>query len=369
MRNKKTLSILACFILIIVIVMAGCGGGDNNNAGGSSSNDIDPNQTWNLTLSEQIPETQHLAELEAIAFANIKERTNGQVNITGYYNNSLLEGSNQYSGVAQGMADFCFYQIDANTGSQILCPVFSLPVIGNRPTPDKIRPVYQEFFETHPEFQEENHKSGIHVVMVSSNPPTILHGVEKVVNTPQDMNGMKIISTARYAPMINAFGSSIQMPVSEYYSSLEKGVAQGQYTHFSAAHVFGTLELLKTHTFSGDTISSGFGNQGYTYIANLETWETLPEEYQDIITEELIRCTAQSVLNDMEDVENYSKEAIDRGDAMVYLSSAEDQAPWRDAAQLSVEAWLSDCEAAGYNKADCQKLYDDLQVAVAAISH
>jgi TRAP-type C4-dicarboxylate transport system substrate-binding protein len=373
---KKILTMAICIVTGLAPVLTGCGnsgsggdigGGSSSDPGGSSAaSDIDPNQKWDLTLSEQISETEEFAKYQAEAFENITDRTNGQVTITGYYNNTLLEGSNQYSGISQGMADMCNYHVDANTGAQTLTPIFSLPSIGTKPTADKLTEVYQSFFDSHSELQAENEKNNVHVITLCSDPPSILHGAGKVMKLPEDMKGLKLISGARYSPMIGAYGASLQMPPSEYYSSVEKGVAQGQFTSFFAANLFGTLELLKTHTYAGSTDSSGFGNTGFGFIMNLDTWNSLPEEYQNIIKEELVEACRRSVEHDMADVEKYTQFAKDRGDTFVYLEDEATLDAWRAVAQLSADAWLDQCADAGYDKAACQSLYEELQKAIAA---
>jgi TRAP-type C4-dicarboxylate transport system substrate-binding protein len=365
--GKGKWRVLVSAMLLVAMLLAACssGSGDtttagSSNGGGVSSGDIDPDQVWELTFNDQMPETEVLPTAELEAIANIEERTNGQVKITAYFSSTLLEAANQYSGIAQDMADISFYQIDANTGAQVLNPVFSLPVVGTRPPAEVMQKIYQEFFDAHPEFQEENNSKNVHMMAVGSNDCSILFGVSKAYEKPEDLNGQKIISTARYAPMVNAFGSSLQMPVSEYYNSLEKKLAQGQITHYAAANAFGTLELLTTHTFAGETEESGFGNQAYGYLINLDVWKSIPEKYQKIMAEEFSNASLNSILRDKERLADIKQKCKDRGDTFVFLDTAEKIAPWQEAVQLSVDAWLDTCEAAGYDRAECQKLYDDL---------
>jgi len=92
----------------------------------------------------------------------------------------------------------------------------------------------------------------------------------------------------------------------------------------------------------------------------LDVWKSIPEEYQKIMAEEFSNASLNSILRDKERLADIKQKCKDRGDTFVFLDTAEKIAPWQEAVQLSVDAWLDTCEAAGYDRAECQKLYDDL---------
>ncbi len=360
MKTRRIVSLLLCVVFLLAFATA-CGnqGGAAPAAPGSNDGEM---PYFELSYNDHMAESSNFGIAVNEAIANIKERTDGHVVITPYYGNTLLEQNNQYAGVSQGMADISVYTIDSNTGTQVLAPVFNVPYASTKPTQTELSRIYSEFFDDYPILQEENAAKNIYVMSAYALPASQIHAVKDVIETPEDFAGMKVIGSARSAPMINLTGACLTMAVSEYFNSLEKGVAQAHITGFVPARAFGVTDLLTTHTLFGNEYS-GVQNTGSLFIINKGVWDSLPKEYQDIIQEEYRAAHLKVADLDSADTAVIYNEIVERGDTIINLTG-DQLIPWREACEVCLQQWLDEVEAAGFDRAEAEAMYNDLQARI-----
>ncbi len=172
-----------------------------------------------------------------------------------------------------------------------------------------------------------------------------IHTINKAIKTPDDLSGLKIISTG--GPFASAItksgGAPLDVPVHEYYTSLEKGLADGIVTHPGLLIAFRIAELVRYHTFFGD---AGVTTRNSIFIFNLDSWNKLGPD-------------GQKVFNDLEPVvmemvaKGYDAElgifydiAQKAGHTITNLTPEEIKV-WSDMYATEHEEWVAKCEAAG----------------------
>ena len=112
----------------------------------------------------------------------------------------------------------------------------------------------------------------------------------KVITTPEDLKGMKIRvpNSSMYINLMNAMGGTpVPLPFGETISAVQQGVVDGLEGNMNAYSTNGSAEVAKQMSFTNHLI----GTCG-AYI-NIDVWNSLPEEYRNIIQEEFTAGAAE----------------------------------------------------------------------------
>ena len=107
--------------------------------------------------------------------------------------------------------------------------------------------IYPQLLEKFPQLKAEYR--GLMVYGLSAITPAILVPLSKEVRVPADLKGVKITpATEEIAQMVIAAGGApVNLVVSDWYTSAEKGVTTGFINAFGALMAFRVMELLKFH--------------------------------------------------------------------------------------------------------------------------
>ncbi len=104
------------------------------------------------------------------------------------------------------------------------------------------------------------------------------------MRTLEDIKGMKIAITGKYAPIVKALDAvPVEVPIQDWYPALERGVVDGCLNHFAVLRVFKLLDLLPNHTVFGP---GGINMGAVGIIMNANTWGSLPKDIQEAFFED-----------------------------------------------------------------------------------
>ena len=152
-------------------------------------------------------------------------------------------------------------------------------------------------------------KYGIHVLALDFNVGFRSMQTNKVINTPDDLKGMKIRvpNSSMYINCMNALGATpTGMAFSETISAVQQGVVDGLEGNINAYSTNGSAEVAKVMSLDRHLI----GTCG-AYI-NIDVWNSIPEEYRNIIQEEFdkgaIELTDFTIENEASTMERMEKE-------------------------------------------------------------
>lgn len=321
-----------------------------------------PAKVFNLKFNDWGPSGIGIGKLHSEAAKLIEERTDGNVKITCYFGQALLNYPDTYRGISSGIADISLYVIGATPGTHVINEVINLPFMG-LPDMDGGAKVFADLRQKYPEFDEENAKSGTMWLDARMMAAYQLHLVDKPAKVPEDLAGMKVIAGAAYTDMLNSVGAvRLQMGPPDWYMSLERGLAQAQFLHWAAVYEFATTELFKYHTQFG-TGGTGMGAIGF--LVNLDTWNKLPPEYQKIMQDTYIWVNEESIVWDKGVVEAGKKLAKESGQTITELTPEEIK-PWADLMESYHEQWITDAEAKGWTRA--REIYNETRRLAAEYS-
>jgi TRAP-type C4-dicarboxylate transport system substrate-binding protein len=341
--KKKVLLVTLALLMAITLVAIGCG---------------PPREEEVITLkfNDWGPPGIGIGELHQQAAQKIEERTNGKVKVDCYFSQSLLAYGDTYTGVSDGIADITLYVVGATPGVHALNEVFGLPFIGDIPDMRAGSAIYRQLLEDFPELDEENAKMNTKWLSIRVMPPSQLHTVDKPVKTIGDIKGMKVITgVGPLADMINANGASaMQLGPPDWATSLERGLADAQFTHWAAVHDFQITELFNYHTHFG---GAGSGLVPIGFLVNLDTWNKLSSDEQDVIIDVYDWVNEESLTYDIDLVETAVDEAKAMGHTVIELTPQE-IATWAEACQPYTEQYLEETEAKGW---PARKVYEGLK--------
>ena len=274
---KKLLALL----LTLVMVVALCSVGTTAFAADKDDFHI------TLKLSHVFAPTEQLTvEMEQVA-ARILERTNGAVEIQTYGSSQLAVYKDNLQQVVDGShwiaCEDPSYLADYNINFEaLIAPMLysNLQEYSYVCQSDVVKALCQDI--------EDNY--GIHVLALDFNVGLRCMQTNKVIVTPDDMKGMKIRvpNSSMYINCLSAMGATtVAMPFGETISAVQQGVVDGLDGNMNAYSTNGSAEVAKQMSFTNHLI----GTCG-AYI-NIDVWNSLPEEYRDIIQEEFTAGAAE----------------------------------------------------------------------------
>ncbi|MFA5906186.1 MAG: TRAP transporter substrate-binding protein [Desulfobacula sp.] len=227
-----------------------------------------------LKLAHFMP-PMHIQHVKAFEpFANkVTELSKGEVKITIYPNAQLGNPKTMVDSIRMGVTDIGFVLPSYVPGRFQRSSIFELPFIFNSATH-----VTKGFYDIYNEFLAEDYKE-FKVLWVLSSPLSQVHSVEKPIISIKDFTGKKIRSgNAMESDAITLLGGNpVGMPISDFSTSLQKGVVDGGFTPYAALKSQKLIDVTKHITefnFSGSLMC---------VLMNKEKWDSLPENAKKII--------------------------------------------------------------------------------------
>jgi len=270
---KRILPLVVLLPLLLLLFMAGCAAGIVPEQKDAAEGEA----VYSLTLAHFQPAT-HPVETVLIQgwIKAVAEATGGRVEITSFPAGTLLPGSGIFEGVVDGAADLGHSVYAYTRGRFPVIETFLTPGIPysnarvsdwvamegiNRLDPDELREVK-------------------HLFTFSAGRGDLM--TQLPLRTLEDLKGVKIGATAgQFADGLRLLGAgSAVFTMPEQYEALARGLTQG---------VLGPMEVLRSFRlaeFAGHvTVTPFLYNQLLFLVMNLETWNSLPADLQQIIEE------------------------------------------------------------------------------------
>jgi C4-dicarboxylate-binding protein DctP len=284
----------------------------------------------------------------------IEERTNGRVKVNCYFSQSLLKYMDTFRGISAGLTDISLYvSLPIHEVNRIL----GMPFTG-LPGMLKTAKIFRIMLKQYPEFNQEFEKSGVKWISIRAMPANHLHLVKKPVKTPQEMKGMRIIGDPILADQFKQVNAAVlQLGPPDWYSALERGVAEGHMLHLAAAYEFKLMELFKYHTLYGDGAG---GASPIGFAVNTKMWDSLPPDIQKTIVDVYDWANEESLKWDVGIVETAIAEAKKAGHTITTLSPSEIKI-WIDWAKPANVKLLAEIESKGW---PARKIFEGYQKVI-----
>lgn len=276
MKNWKKPLALMCSAIMCIGMLSACGGGGGSSDGSQSSGGgSDDGKVYRLSLSfhdsSQAVKTQFVQKWAD----DVKEATDGRVEITVYAGGTIASSTDALDAVKQRTADMAICFTSFFPGQFPLTEVVSLPMTGISNAVQATN-VLWDLWEESEELQAE--LADYKVLMLYANPNNII-GTTKPVYTADDMKGLKLrVSSGTPSDMSAAWGATpMSISSSEIYQSVEKGVLDGYLIDYTGVNAWTLYEVTDYYT------EMPFYVAPWTLLMNMDSWNELPEDLQEII--------------------------------------------------------------------------------------
>jgi len=368
MLKKRGMSILLVIALLVVFaalpLLSGCSqqgsqqssnqpaAGDNGKAAAPAA----PAKQEVIEINMNFTTPENINEPFKNFVKAVEEKSGGRVKFNVYYSNSLVPVNEIPKAVSTGVADMSACPPYVFPSVFPLCgEITGLPFLG-MPSMDAAYDIYMQLFEKHPEMKAEFEKLGIKVLGGYMMPPQqIMNATDKRIVNPSDLKGRKIISPkAAFGKIISAAGAApVSQNVSDYYMSLERGVAEGVATHIPSTFAFGLAPLIKQVVVFGE---GGLNMDMFFFVINQGVWDKLPDDVKAIFEEEMVNLHNAEAAQLEVMMKDYTEKLIAQGTELTYLTP-EQIAEWEKIAKPVHEEIISGMENQGMPAA--RAIYED----------
>lgn len=280
---KKIVSVFLAFYM--VLSLAACGGSSNDASKKNSENAVANNEStlpsdeiYNWDFFFSLPQTYTRNEGLLAFVDNIKERTDGRVNISVYSAGELpYTGTEAIDICAAGTVQMS----DANTaniaGSSKTGSICTYPFLASDWAS------FHKMMDTiTPYFSEEMSARGIHVLFFMPDSLQYMFGMGNSLESWKDMKGRSMRGQNSYMQEFASLvgSNSVSITSNEIATAISKGVIDSFVTSSM------TTESSAYYEFIDWANTTPFSCNGSFIMVNQNAWDSLPEEYRKIIEEE-----------------------------------------------------------------------------------
>jgi TRAP-type C4-dicarboxylate transport system substrate-binding protein len=306
---------------IAVLALSACSGGGGS-AGGSSGGtleDMDP-----ITLVYADLGTEAGTGRPFYAWADeIEEKTDGKITFEPYFASTLVPPTETLSAAQNGTADVAFVLADAVASD---LPVISwMAKMGSLSSSTRPLATIQgaaaptDFAMTNPEASAQFSDAGVKLLwaqLVDSRNGLLC--VDPVTSL-EDAKGKRVISYAfSESELIELGMTPVNLPTTEWYEALQRGVADCLSATEAGAIDYGILEVAKHWTYS-QTV----GNIGAYMVVNEDVFNSLPLEAQQIIWDAVPTWMSERVSDVLDRYEWLATEGVEEFDVEFHEPDAE----------------------------------------------
>ncbi len=286
--------------------------------------------------------------------SELEKKTNGKYKIDFYFSQSLVKSAEKLNAVSAGIADFGNASLSAFSQAFPSCGVFTLPSVH---FPDTTAghaaalAAQQQLLAKYPVMNNEF--KNFKLFTISTLPANLIMTRKVKVLVPNDLKGLKMASQGMDKDIVNlAGGAAVQMIPSEAYPAIDKGVVEGgtfSWIHMPANHYEELCQYYLDYTFGHDIQTS---------IISLNTWNSLPQDVQKIITDLAPEAIARSDASYIANIDIGKKMVLDKN-RVISVPTAEQKKLWETLIQPMDSIWLDSMKAKGIS--DAPAILSDLK--------
>ena len=207
----------------------------------------------------------------------INKMTNGKVKVRFFPGGALGKTPDHYNLAEKGIADISYVLQDYTPGRFPMTSVFELPFM--IPSAEKTSRAMWKTYEKFPAFQKEYSK--VKLLALFCHDGGHFNSVKKPIRSLDDLKGMKFRTASPHVTKaLKSFGAvPVNMPITETYTALERGVVEGTVLPWEGNFIFKLAELLKYGT------ETDFYTMTMMVVMNKKKWESLPDDVKKAIDE------------------------------------------------------------------------------------
>lgn len=318
---KKWLTILAT--ITTMVFLAACGNADKTNSGSNTAGDNDGYEDAKIRLAYNLPQDHHISKgIEKFA-KEVKERSDGKVDIQVYPAGQLLDDKDMNDSILSGGVEMGVNSSTLWSSTVPAMGIFDVPYLFTH-YDDVGKAVGGEFGDKLRGAMEDK---GAKVLMFADYGYIQFANNKRQLEHPDDFKGLKIRSIGDLpSELIKAYGASPAfMGGGEVYMALQRHTVDGATSGTTAMAQRKYDEVAKYLTINN------YAYMEFLLVSNKQFWDGLPEKTQNLLTE--VAEETEDWIREQAEKEDdkYAKELEKRG-MEVYTVPTEDLDEWKEAA-------------------------------------
>ena len=274
----------------MALSLTACGGNTSDSASGEKS--------FNLKLAHNLAE-DHAVHIELTKFVeNVKEKSNGSINITIFPNGTLGSETDMISQIQNGALDMAKVSASTLGNFSNLYNAYSVPYVFDN------KEHYYSVMDgevTNNIFNSTEKDGFLGLTWLDSGSRSF-YTVKTPIRKPADLKGLKIrtMDSQMAIDMMNALGGSATvMGYNDIYTGLQQGVIDGAENNVTALRDHG--EVAKYYSFDEHTRIPDI------IVLSAKIWNSMSEEQQQVIK----TCAAEATEDYKASWEAFENEVID----------------------------------------------------------
>ncbi len=283
----------------------------------------------------------------------VEEDSNGRIKVEIYPSATLSKPDVTYDAAAKGTVDIGVQPQGYTSGRFPVSQIAELPGVSE--TGEQLSCVLHTLYD---DGVISDEYEDTHLLYMMGSGPHGLHTIDTPIRTPADLNGMRIRRTSSVAAdMLESVGATtIGMPASDTYTSLQRGVIDGVSLPWQPIEAFRLDELVNSHTYVP------FYNAAFIVTMNKDKYESLPDDLKKVIDD---NSGAQMGAKGSQVFDRVNarvrQAAIDNGDTMVEIPDPLNNPAWQAPLEAGVQKYLNSVDGV-----DAQDVYQKAKAAGAA---
>lgn len=341
MKNlKQRMGICLALMLMLTPLAADCG----------EKGKPTPEKPIVLKFATHYPQTSCLGQSCKWWGNEIEKRTGGRLKFKFYFAGALLGAKDVTSGISKGVADCGAVPCPYDPASFPLMMVVDAIYVTRYP--DASSRACNEVARSYEPLRSE--WENLNLKYITSNPSgAIMFTFRKKVDTMEKMRGLKVRAVGKWIKDVKRLGA---IPVSiagpEMYEGMERGIIDGGFV--IPLDVVAAIHLYEVAPYILDA-GMGVYVAGLVNAFNLDTWNELPSDIQDIIlglSDEFIDKTIEIMMA----VEDKAAQTIIAAGGTLYSLTHAEEARWRKA--VTPECWDEYIDKLEQKGLPARKLFD-----------
>ncbi|ALM53837.1 TRAP transporter substrate-binding protein [Halomonas huangheensis] len=273
----------------------------------------------------------------------VEEDSGGELRVQMFPSGTLAKADDIYDATVNGIADIGVTAQGYTAGRFPLSQIVELPGVADDARQGAC--VLQTLYD---DGQLNSEYDDTHVLFMFTTGPGYIHTVDTDVQTPADLEGLRIRRPTAVAGDIleNMGASPVGMPAPDIYTSMQRGVIDGLSFPWEGMKGFRINELVEYHT------QVPFYSLIFVATMNQRIWESLsPEQQAAIDANSGMRWAGQSgeVFHSID--QQGRQEAEDAGHTIRVVDDPLNDPEWSAPLQQGIDEYLAGLEERGLDQA------------------
>ncbi len=310
--------------------------------------DAGDGKDYELTFSMHTAADSYMGYPIQDLFADINDHTSGHVNITIYGSGTLAASGDVADMIVDGGCDMGWIFTGFYPGQYPLSDVISIPLQGAQSSYQGTE-VLWDLYDKYPEMADE--WSNYKVIAMYANPVNYIY-TDTDISSVEEIKGKPIrVTSGAMAEVLANYGvDGISMAPNDIYDGMSKNNIWGFVAEPTMIDDYALVEVAPY------MIDIKFYQAPFVIAMNWDTYNSLPEEYQEIIDEFSGRETSLELAAAVDDAIEQCLSDYQAGGAVYIEMTEEDTDTMLSARDEYVESWVEQYTTDSF---DAQAYYDE----------